>query len=637
MKQDFFSKNKWFFVLAFFIILIVTFSPLFTTGFATADDFLTYLGTRRGIVMDGFARAAKFSGRFHLFIVGPFYFLPYIVDNVVVIKLFQIVPVVVCFILFATILRRVIKSVTIGWIYVLIFLCTMQISKHTNLFVAYPLYFTISFSLLLTSVYLLIRFFENRNKLTLVASALIFGAGLLFYETYIFFEFFALIIILSYTFKDKIGFFEKIKNSAACIIPFLTVGILYLIAYFIFRVYYPSQYDGSNLAAKGTSISSFFLVLWKLAYSSIPLTIYETSRTIFQERSELIGGYSSNLLRIMLNAHVEWIAKGILVAFCGYYLLMKAPKIRIPALLKYSAMAILLVFVPHIPLALTEKYIFYVGQSGMIGYVTTFFSFFGVVLFVSVLLSFMVNLLNFNRMMKRFGVMILLFLLFICSVVTDFSNYTIAKDIRSANLRFFAIDEFCKTDEFKSLPREAPCYGKSLWDNPSSSAASLTEQGFDWQEYFSVRGRNGLPVCRDEKSLLDYAREHSIAPCYLVLRQAEKSEDVLLAFAKLPPVTKADSVVNPAANRAFVVYYSSYTCFTVTFHVGKNLLPGTMIPIKIKHIADEVPAGETVQVIIFNTKKGGKSTCFSIEYPGIDLNSIIVSNMVNRGNKYFYL
>ena len=66
-------------------------------------------------------------------------------------------------------------------------------------------------------------------------------------------------------------------------------------------------------------------------------------------------------------------------------------------------------------------------------------------------------------------------------------------------------------------------------------------------------------------------------------------------------------------------------------------MPGTIIPLKINHIHGEIPAGEMVQITIYNTKKGNKTTSFSIEFPGIDLNSIVISNLVNRENKVFYL
>ncbi len=637
MKDGFFSANKDVLYLSFFIIAVVSFFPLFTTGFATADDFLTYIGTCRGVVMAGFARAAIFSGRFHLYVVGPFYFLPYMLDNMVIMKLFHFVPLLLCFLLFAKIVLTITKSEIMAWFCLLIFFLTMQVSKHTNIFVAYPFYFTTSFSLLLTSYYLLLRFYENGKRSTLFLSALIFGAGLLFYETYILYLLFALMTIIACNISVKAGISRKITNVVLQFLPFLVVGFTFLAAYAIFRIYHPSQYDGSNFSVKGISISSFFMVVWKLAYSSFPLTVYETSQTIFQDKSELIGGYSPVVLRLILSARVEWIVKGVFVAFCGYHLLARAPRIKVSALLKYSGMTIMLIFLPHFPLALTEKYTFYVEKSGMIGYVTTFFSFFGTVLFIIFSLSFLINLFNFNLVIKRIVIVFCIGAFFICSILTDFSNYTIAKDIRSANLRFYAIDELCKTDGFKLIPHEAPCFGKTLWDNPSASAAGLTEQGFDWQEYFYIRSGNGLPVCRDEKILLDYSRAHAIAPCYLTLRQAEKSDDVMVVMAKLEPVQPKDSVVNRFAGKALVVYYSSYTYFTVTFRTAKGSGQVKKLPIKINHIADELPAGETVQITIYNTKKGNKATSFFIEFPGIDLNSVIISNLVNRENKVFYL
>ena len=350
MKDDFISNNKGILWLAFFIIALITFFPLFFTGFATADDLHYYLVTRRGEVLQDSSYFAQVAGRFYFYIVKPVYNLPYLYDNMIVIKIFQYLPIFVCFWLFSRIVYVLTKSRELSWLFILLFLVTMQISKHTSLFVSYPFYFSFSFILLLSSYYLLLKFYEAGKVRLLVFSALLFGAGLLFYETYILFLLFAAITIASRNLQVNNKLSVKIRSMVLQFLPFLVIGAAYLAAYFIFRIYHPSQYAGTSFATKEVNLLSFFKVLWSLSYSSFPLAVYETSKNIFWDKSELVGGFSPVLLRLIVNARVEWIVKGVVVAFCGYKLLNVFPGIRVRTLLAISAMAILLIFIPHIPL-----------------------------------------------------------------------------------------------------------------------------------------------------------------------------------------------------------------------------------------------------------------------------------------------
>ncbi|MEI7499222.1 MAG: hypothetical protein WCK84_02135 [Bacteroidota bacterium] len=637
MKNDFISRNKEFFYLAFIIMTLITFFPLFFTGFATADDLHYYLITRRGQIMADTSFFARVAGRFYFYIVRPVYSLPYLFgDSMVIVKIFQYVPLIVCFLLFAKIVFDITKSKAMAWLFLLIFLMTMQISQHTSLFVSYPFYFTFSFSLLLISYLLILRFYEQRKNRLILFAAVFFAIGLLFYETYIFFLLFAGLTMVFYNLKEKNPLPQTIKNSIVQFLPFLAIGVIYLAAYFIFRIYHPSQYPGTNFEFKDLSAGTFFMVLWNLAYSSFPLTVYETTHGLFWDKSELISGYSPVVMNLIFNARLEWIVKGILISFLGYKLLMTTPSVKLKGLLAGAIISLLLIFLPQVPLALTEKYIAYAGHGTMIGYVTTFFSFFGTLLLMTLLLSYLMNLFNFSKIFKQAIAAVFVFGFFICSVVTDFSNYSIAKDIGSANLRLLAVDELLKSDEFKTIPSGTPFFARDLWDNPSYCARGITEQEFNWYEYFEAKSGLSYLFGREVGRFLDYSKNVKLAPYYITMRQAEKTEDILLVMGQMAPLQPQDSVINHFADRATIAYYSSYKIFTVSFKV-KSVSASTNVPIKINHIIDEVIFEKTIEITIYNTKKSQPATIFSVQFPGIDLSSIIISNMINPKNKYFYL
>ena len=201
MNENFVTKNKELIYMLLIAIAIITFFPLLFTGFATADDFHYYLVTRRGQVLAESQMFAEVAGRFYFYLVKPLYNLPYLYDNMAFVKAFQYIPLIMCFLLFAKIVYTVTSSKEMAFFYLLLFLFTMQISKHTSLFVSYPFYFTFSFFLLLSSAYFLLRYYLNKKKLLMIFSALLFGVGLLFYETYILFLLFVFIIVIKSKFK----------------------------------------------------------------------------------------------------------------------------------------------------------------------------------------------------------------------------------------------------------------------------------------------------------------------------------------------------------------------------------------------------------------------------------------------------
>ena len=194
MQYDISRRNNAHLALVLLLIIYQTFFPLFFTGLATADDLHYYLISRQGLVMQDTSYFADVSGRFYYYIVKPVYNLPYLIDNPLFTKFFQVVPILMCVWIFAKIVEHLTKSRELSLLYLLLFLVTLQLSSHTSLFVAYPFYFSFSFFLLLSSVFFLLRFYESLRTRCLLCSVLLCGMVHLFYEAYILFLVFAFLI-----------------------------------------------------------------------------------------------------------------------------------------------------------------------------------------------------------------------------------------------------------------------------------------------------------------------------------------------------------------------------------------------------------------------------------------------------------
>ena len=635
MNEDFISKNRTLLYTSFVIITIITFYPLFTTGFGCADDLQNYFVARWGKSFENAKSVAGIAGRFYYLFVCPVYSLPFMIDNMFFTKIFQVIPIIVCYVLFARILFIITRSKELAFLYFLLVNVLMQVSGHTSLFVNYPFYYTFSFALLLSSYLLLLSFLKKRKKKLLFYSAILYISGLLFYEIYLFSLVIIAFTIFFYYFRENDALRQKVRVSILHFLPYLGLTILYLAIYFIYRVYHPSNYDGTTLAAGGVTLQSFFTVLWNFSYTSFPLTVFDSSRELFDEKSGMIPGHSPVVSHIIMNARVEWLIKGILAAWCTFLILMRLPEVKIKTFAGVILLSALLIFMPHVPLALTSKYTFY-ASVGMIGYITTWYSFFGVVLLVTFLFAFLIHLFDRFAYLKKAVALILVFFIFICSVLTDYSNNAVEKDIRAANLRFHAVDEMVRSEPFRSIPEGSYIFARDLYKNPFHMANNLTDQSFDWSYYLGIKSGINHQVVKNEN---DYARcleDTARQSYYLTMRQALKDEDVAIVIARIMPPALKDSLVSTIVNEAWVFYYSKYKIFSVSFDAKEPVLPGKM-PMMINHIKDTIQTGKNLEFTIYNTQRYRAATIFSIKADSVDLKSIRISNMVNPGRIIFYL
>jgi len=634
--ENLFKKNKGLCYTVFLIIIIVTFYPLFLSGFGCPDDLNNYFVLKGGSISSNKQFLAELAGRFYYLIIHPMYLVPYISDNPVVIKLFHHIPLIAGFILFAIILFRLMHSKELSFFYFLVFLVIAQASRHTSLFLTYPFFFTFSFDLLLLSFLFLLNYFKNSGKYNLFLSVFLFTAGLLFYESYLLYLIILAIMIFAFRSKKGENILQVLKHSFMIFLPFLVVGILYVAAYLIYRIYHPSHYTGTSFDLNNLTLSNFFSAIWKLSITSYPLTVFTESGTLFTEKSELILGYSPVVLKLILNARIEWIIKGICVAITGFILLAGIARIKFKTLLAGILLSVLLIIIPAIPMALSVKYIEYTLQHEMRGYVCTFFSLFGTVLLISILIGYLINLLNFNFLLKRIMILLSAVCFFTFSVLTDFTNYSIAKDFRSDNLRLYALDELMKTDTFLSIPPYSFFYTKDLYNSISISAGGLIQQNFDWGYYMFIKTHVPQQSFRNYKDI-NVNNQDSIKPIYyLSMLQAEKSEEIMLVLAKMAPKGRKDTIPGQFTDKVWVLYYSPCKTFSVSFRCKDDTL-NTDTELKVNQMERKIIPGKNFEMTIYNTKKNEAATFFSISLPDIDLKSIRISDIVDKDIMVFYL
>jgi len=628
MKGNLFETNRSLSYFALMIVVFITFYPFFQTGFGCADDLQNYLIFKSGNTWENMNWLARFAGRFYYLIVHPVYMVPYMTGSMFVTKLFHHLPLIAGVILFAVTLFRMDHSRELSLFYLLIFFTIAQASKHTSLFVNYPFFFTFSFDLLLISFLFLLSYFDSSRKYWLVLSVILFAVAILFSEIYLVYLLIFVIIIVAKVTGTESGTGFILKRTGILVLPFLGVTVAYVAAYFIFRVYHPSQYPGTMIDTQNVDVPGFFNALWNLTQASYPLTMFEENRHLLNMKSELIGGHSPVIMNIILNARIEWIIKGICVAVAGFILLTGIHRISYKTLLAGTGLAVLLIFIPQIPLAISVKYISHV-EGGMKGYIPTFFSMFGTVLLISLMAGYLVNLLQFNRYLKTGTIIILASVLFVISVLTDLNNYTVAMDAKRANRRFQAMDELMKTPYFKQIPAQSTLFTEGLYKTTSQQFRGLTEQGFNWDKYITVQNGIIYNVFRDFKDI-PVPPPGKEDPVYSFdVRQAEKGDEVLLVLARLPQKKATGDYPAPFVDEVGLLYYSAYKEFSVSFNTGAGCYSDS-ISMYVNTTYVVVRPESNVELTIYSTQITKPATFFTIRAPGIDLNSIRVSHMINK-------
>lgn len=625
-----------FYYFALLAIAIITVYPWFNTGLACGDDMASYLVTRFGKAFSNAKLLAELHGRFQYLFTLPIQSLPFAWDNIFVIKLFQVIPIMVSLFLFYKIVLISTESRELSALYVLLFFVTAQVSRHTSLFVNYPFFFSFSFSVLLLSYLLLMRFLKKKNYRTLAASALLFAVGLLFFEMYLLFFLFAAILILYSNVREGKRGFILLKNTGLQVLPFFIVVTGYLVVYVLYSNNHPTQYDGNKLNDFNAILNSFFTVLWRLSYTAFPLTVYDTTKDVFSNKSELLEGYRNVVPYLFAHARVEWIVKAILVFGVGYYILIRIPQTAWRTILFGVLLSAMLTFFPHIPLALTVKYIFYTTTQNMLGYVTTFFSLFGVLLFLAMSTAVVLNFSGTFTLLRHVTALVVSVAFVFCSFLTDFSNYYVTRDVDRASTRLYVVDELVKSEQFKAIPANSNMYGADLWNNPSTQASGLTVQNFEWSYYIAAKSGISQFILYSDSVFLSKTRQSNDPGYRIIYHQANKSDDALLVLARLGQTGENNTKVDSVSSKILVVYYSTDKYFSVSFKKQPSLSE-ERTGIRINHINDETGPGEFAEFAIYNTNVHARATIFTIEGPPMVIQSIHISTLVNRNLKIYYL
>jgi len=559
------------------LTVIITLMPFFRVGFTTGDDLEYYLTWLVGDLFTNANIYAHGAGRFFFLITKPIYSFPYIGDNFFLTKLIQYASLLLAFVLFAITVSKIFKSTELGLLSFLILFVPLSVTPDYYIpVISYPLFFTFSFSLALLSLLSLLSYFETGKNKFLIVSALLFAVTVLFYETYLLFLLFTGIFIFVRSCRQR-GTLNTFKSKPFYkeIMPFVAIGIIYLIVYFSFRaaIRTPEGFYSGSSFSKDFNWANFIKILFKYNNGALPTKIYHLNQDIISANSLLAEGHKNNFWYILTHSSLLWIVNAIIQAILFFFILLKN---KTAISWKKIGLGILFSFLfaifAHFLVAIAEKY--NSEYAYLNGYVTTFYSYFGITLLFSLVLFGFYKIASNKKWLQYPILAIMTCLVFYISIVTSYSNDHLSRDWQHSHNRFNLINEMSKEKVFDGIPENALIYSPDLYETCSFSGKNVCNQNFKWEVYIDLKSGRKYNVCRYPEELLKKMAEKPEAAIYrLIKRENIKNNDVLAVVAKIDKKSlnlqdTENIFTNTICDEADIYFYSPKNKFTINYNIA---------------------------------------------------------------------
>jgi len=612
------NKNSDFSVIILLIgLAIVTLVPFINTGFATGDDLEFMITALNGHSFSVAGIYAKGAGRFYYYLTKPFYDLPYILGDLTFVKSVNLIFVAFNFALLSFIAKLISNDKWVGYFTFLLTLVFVTIKGSNNPITSFLWYFPVSFSFILISIIFALKYIRKSKVSHRTLSFVFYSIGLIFYETYlIYLPLVVFILSFKIIVSDRISIWQKLKGIFIKSAPILMIGGIYLLIYFLFRHFVSSsQYDGTQFSTTFNLKNTINTIL-NLASGAYPAFYYFNGHSVYEGSSYLLKNHEHNIFSLLISAKPWWYFRAIIVSVFAYYFIKKSSFRNNRRSLLVISLSFLLIYLPHLPLALTQKYSTNYYASN---YVTTYFSYAS----VSLLLPFLfvlVNLLKKHILKKVFQTIIVVFIA-IGSLMCDYSNWHSTKDLQITLNTFNSIDEFIETETFKALPNNAYIYSPNLFKHYSNLSWAYLHI---WSDYVMAKAKKKVIFSNQKEQFIREFNKVEKPIYYLNFGSDRKSVDRYIAIAEVAKYSLLDSTnFRIYSDSLTLYYYSTYKDFSISFAIGNH--------------ADSIKDVRLNDTILHTSNSFVKFRCQYRDYneyfkpiyistKSIDMQSVIVSN-----------
>lgn len=593
-------------------VYFISFYPIIGIGFANEDDFAQYiLSFNLDKVFESSVDYAEHQGRVFAVVVMGFHYVAHLFKSEIFYSLSLIITILVSISLYLLLIYKLFKNKTFVLLLALIFPACMQIFGSFCLFISYPFFFSFSLSILIFSYLLLLKFFDKRKSRYLWGASLLFLFTAMFYEIYLLFIIFYFLIIYKYeseTTYDSIK--KKWLNCLKVALPFIVMAIIFIVIYFTYKMFHQTEYSGTAFAGDMTFYNTFKVIL-SVSTFAFPMTVYVHYQDLLILKSMLANGHYDNIFYAIINAGPTAILKGILVAsvFC---VILKDTKVRLSnfTIFKIIVLGFVIILLPNVLFGVTEKN----QNSDWLGYVTTFYSYFGVVLSIASFLLLIYKLVQNNSYLKWFVIAVSTVSMFSITTLTQMTNQAVVDDVNISQMRFKVMDEIMETDFFKNIPDNSIVYLNGFDLTMSMKSPWVTHGLKQFRLYIEKKSGKTINYLDDSYgAFYKKFQNHQDTVCYLInIRQSYKREEAIVYMTKLDKSDIKEDINAIIVDEVVVGYYSSVKRFTAVY----------------SSLQDGYKLYKSMNIVSENLHD--PMTIFILKLPDIIPNSIVISDIMNE-------
>ncbi len=574
------KREKLLWILAYSVTLVLTLLPFFQVGFTTGDDF-QYYNTAQADWQYWKQDAkvyAQNAGRFYFLITKIFYYIPYLVDSFGWTKFVQYFSLTVCYLLFSYLVYRIFKSWRLGALTLLLLIFNTNMGYYIggNPPTSYPFYFPFSLIIFLCGILLFVNYTEKNGYWRVLLSAALFFVSYLFYENYLVFT----LIFGGYIFFRnwrRSGFFAlwKSKTFYKEAVPFAVVLILYVTCYYGYRYYLAhvvgidSFYIGATVT-KHFSLPRFLKVVSNLTFYNLPGKIYTFGETkgLIVENSQILSGHHNSVWFMLTHAPAIAYVNAMVQCAILWFLLRESDfdKISWKALLIGILTALVFALSANVLIAITEKYNTEWANWLMV-YVTSFFSYFGVMLAIALTIAATLKLLR-TPVPRGIACVLWVAALFGFSVFNYYINDHLGRAWGKSQNRVTMLRLMRDSGIFDQIPENALIYNEQLL-HTSDHSFTVCHDTFNFEKLIMrYAHQKKFHFAQTLDDLREQAVELPETPVYFIqATESQKHGDLMIALSHIANLDTCNVLLS-TADAADVFYYSPTKDYVLFYGTG---------------------------------------------------------------------
>ena len=548
-------------IFLLFLLAIIVFTPLLSVGFTTNDD--AEIANSLLSVWKGINWSIIGQGRITFLWGYPALRLPYFFDNQYYYLFVKCGSFLLVFSALIFCMRSIFESVQISFLTIFFFLILVQNGWEHNGLTSYPFAFNFYVISFLYSLGFFSLAIKRQNIFFAYVSSILYFLALgseLFVLFYSFYIALALSGAHEKTYRDQFLIVKKY-------ISIITITLLsYLSLYFVFRILFPSNYDGNVLGS--IDFSKTIDVILTYSLNAFPL---ESFRFILNHYQPILPPHQ-NILSLVNTSNI---IKALISGFVFYRLLdADKPAVLNKKFLWFGAFwSFLGVFLPNILLGFVSRHQEWVSV-GVRSYLYTYYSFISAVVFLSLLTALLCQKCTFYPKWARY-LMLCISTLFVVALtfIVDLRNTYIAADQKLSGRKWQLMQELTKSKVFSEVQNGAVILSPTL-ENSFRGYVATTDQY--WINY--IERTTGKKVKFNNKAC-EIGKD-----CYVLFyKQKDHSDGQYIVFGKVDDYIKLTS--------------SGLTVFSIS-NDNNKLIMGSF------DINNEMPRIEINDQLASNYKKG---------------------------------